>query len=125
MAKRSSRSRANEAPGAPAEPRDPAAPQAGPSRQRRSTSAGSEAAAPQAIEPQTGGGDIVASEIENPQTLARSEPAIAVESERLQASEPTEEEIRLRAYQRFLERGGMHGDDFNDWLAAERELKKL
>src|SRR5437867_38755 len=79
MAKRSSRSRANEAPGAPTEPRVPAPPQAGPSRQRRSTSAGSEAAAPQAIEPQTGGGDVVASEIENPQTITRPE------SERLQA----------------------------------------
>jgi hypothetical protein len=39
------------------------------------------------------------------------------------ASEPSEEDIRLRAYQRYLERGGGHGMDFEDWLEAERELK--
>ena len=38
-------------------------------------------------------------------------------------TEPTEEEIRQRAYQRYLERGGGHGMDFEDWLEAERELK--
>ena len=40
------------------------------------------------------------------------------------SSEPSEEDIRLRAYQRYLERGGGHGLHFDDWLAAERELKK-
>ena len=40
-------------------------------------------------------------------------------------SEPSEEEIRMRAYRRYLERGGAHGQDFDDWLAAERELKSL
>ena len=39
------------------------------------------------------------------------------------ASEPSEEDIRNRAYHRFLERGGGHGSDFEDWLEAERELK--
>jgi DUF2934 family protein len=38
-------------------------------------------------------------------------------------SEPSEEEIRMRAYRRYLERGGSHGQDFEDWLEAERELK--
>jgi len=38
---------------------------------------------------------------------------------------PTDEDIRLRAYHRYLSRGGSHGQDFNDWLEAERELKKL
>jgi len=38
-------------------------------------------------------------------------------------SEPSEEDVRNRAYQRFLERGGGHGNDFEDWLEAERELK--
>ena len=36
---------------------------------------------------------------------------------------PSEEEIRHRAYERYLERGGGHGMDFEDWLDAERELK--
>jgi DUF2934 family protein len=40
------------------------------------------------------------------------------------ASEPSEEDIRMRAYHRFLERGGGHGADFDDWLTAELELRK-
>ena len=39
------------------------------------------------------------------------------------ASSPSDEDIRLRAYHRYLERGGGHGMDFEDWLEAERELK--
>jgi hypothetical protein len=36
---------------------------------------------------------------------------------------PTEEDIRLRAYHRYLERGGVPGGDFDDWLEAEKDLK--
>jgi Protein of unknown function (DUF2934) len=35
----------------------------------------------------------------------------------------SEDDIRIRAYHRYLERGGGHGMDFDDWLEAERELK--
>jgi hypothetical protein len=28
----------------------------------------------------------------------------------------------MRAYELFLQRGAQHGQDFEDWLAAEREL---
>ncbi|HZR23182.1 MAG TPA: DUF2934 domain-containing protein [Vicinamibacterales bacterium] len=35
----------------------------------------------------------------------------------------TEEDIRERAYHRYLQRGGGHGMDFEDWLEAERELR--
>ena len=41
----------------------------------------------------------------------------------LHAVEITEDDIRTRAYHRYLERGGSHGADFDDWLQAERELK--
>ncbi len=34
------------------------------------------------------------------------------------------EQIRLRAYELFLARGGAHGDDLADWLRAERELSR-
>jgi hypothetical protein len=37
--------------------------------------------------------------------------------------EPTLDDIRRRAYERYLERGGKHGQHFDDWLEAERELK--
>ena len=40
------------------------------------------------------------------------------------SSSPSDEDIRIRAYQRYLERGGGHGMDFEDWLEAERELKR-
>ena len=39
------------------------------------------------------------------------------------SSEPSEEAIRLRAYQRYLARGGQDGMDFDDWLEAEEELR--
>jgi len=32
------------------------------------------------------------------------------------------ERVALRAYELFLARGGSDGQDFDDWLAAEREL---
>ncbi len=35
---------------------------------------------------------------------------------------PTREEIELRAYQIYLERGGVEGHEVEDWLQAEREL---
>jgi hypothetical protein len=41
----------------------------------------------------------------------------------IQGHAPTEDDIRRRAYERYLERGGHHGTDFEDWLHAEQELK--
>jgi hypothetical protein len=35
---------------------------------------------------------------------------------------PASEEIELRAYQIYVERGGADGHDVDDWLQAEREL---
>ena len=37
-------------------------------------------------------------------------------------SAPTHEEIALRAYEIYLERGGAPGDALQDWTRAEREL---
>jgi hypothetical protein len=36
---------------------------------------------------------------------------------------PSEEDVRTRAYHRYLERGAGHGQDLDDWVEAERELK--
>ena len=36
-----------------------------------------------------------------------------------------EEEIKLRAYEIYLARGGEHGHDLADWIMAEHELKAL
>jgi hypothetical protein len=38
-------------------------------------------------------------------------------------NEPTLDDIRRRAYERYLERGGGDGMAFEDWLAAERDLR--
>jgi hypothetical protein len=37
--------------------------------------------------------------------------------------DPTFEEIAEAAYQRYLRRGGQHGQDFDDWVEAERVLR--
>jgi hypothetical protein len=55
--------------------------------------------------------------------LAESMTANVMSSASSIGHNPSEEEIRERAYQRFLQRGSGHGDDFQDWLEAERELK--
>jgi len=36
---------------------------------------------------------------------------------------PSDEEIRERAYHRYLERGPHQGNEFDDWVEAERELR--
>lgn len=61
-----------------------------------------------------------AQEIEMPHYESITPDAITSES---MASEPSEEDIRLRAYHRYLERGGGHGAHFDDWVAAQDELK--
>jgi hypothetical protein len=35
---------------------------------------------------------------------------------------PSCEEIRLRAYEIYLERGSLPGNEFDHWLQAEREI---
>ena len=34
----------------------------------------------------------------------------------------THDDVARRAYELFLERGGTHGRDWDDWLSAERQL---
>jgi hypothetical protein len=38
---------------------------------------------------------------------------------------PTQDEIAVRAYEIYLERGAEQGSDVDDWLQAERELGEL
>jgi Protein of unknown function (DUF2934) len=57
----------------------------------------------------------------------RSTPEIIVQSdivEEKRKSAPTSEEIRQRAFEIHLERGGNHGSDLDDWLLAELELQE-
>ena len=40
------------------------------------------------------------------------------------SSSLTHDQIALRAYHLFLERGGVPGDQFRDWVTAERQLRE-
>jgi Protein of unknown function (DUF2934) len=37
---------------------------------------------------------------------------------------PSREQIRLRAYEIYLDRGDLPGNELDDWLQAERELER-
>ena len=37
---------------------------------------------------------------------------------------PTPQQIRERAFEIHIERGGIHGMDVDDWMQAERELQE-
>jgi hypothetical protein len=55
-----------------------------------------------------------------PKTRKSSSPP--VKKPRAVGVKPTTEEIALRAYQIYLERGGAPGNALEDWTRAEREL---
>jgi hypothetical protein len=55
-----------------------------------------------------------------PKTMKDSAPA--VRKPRNAKRQPTREEIALRAYQIYLERGSTPGNELEDWTRAEREL---
>jgi hypothetical protein len=63
---------------------------------------------------------------ERPRAQVQQSPgdAVAARAEPRSEREPSEDEIRLRAYMLYLERGGSHGSDFEDWLRAEEELRR-
>jgi Protein of unknown function (DUF2934) len=46
----------------------------------------------------------------------------ALEQMFCQAAKLQHQAIALRAYRLFLERGGAHGNDQQDWFAAKREM---
>jgi hypothetical protein len=45
-------------------------------------------------------------------------------AEQVIKDEPTPEDIRQRAFEIHIERGGIYGCDLDDWLQAERELRQ-
>jgi hypothetical protein len=49
----------------------------------------------------------------------------APKKSRKAATAPTYDEIALRAYHIYLERGATPGDPMRDWLQAERELSEV
>lgn len=51
-----------------------------------------------------------------------ADPAGQSASAERKMSRPNPEEVARRAYERYLQRGGQHGSDQDDWYAAERDL---
>jgi hypothetical protein len=56
-------------------------------------------------------------------SAARQTPEVTVSQTDLNVP-PLEEEIRRRAYEIWLERGGQDGSDVVDWLLAEEEVRR-
>ena len=52
----------------------------------------------------------------------RTQPGTAVEERERALHSTREQEIRNRAYEIYLQRGGQPGSELEDWLQAEREL---
>jgi len=53
-----------------------------------------------------------------------TQPESAVKEREVLLRSTREEEIRNRAYEIYLQRGGQSGHELEDWLQAERELTK-
>lgn len=53
-----------------------------------------------------------------------TQPESAVKEREVLLRSTREEEIRNRAYEIYLRRGGQSGHELEDWLQAERELTK-
>jgi len=57
---------------------------------------------------------------------AKTQPRTpAPATQKVETKQPTitEDAVRLRAYQYYLQRGATPGDEMSDWLRAERELR--
>ena len=53
-------------------------------------------------------------------TMESSSPV--TQKPRTANNQPTQEEIALRAYHIYLQRGAAPGNEFEDWMQAERQL---
>jgi hypothetical protein len=61
--------------------------------------------------------------VSQPEPKSEAAPALA-NSQASAAAQPSPDQIRQRAYELYVERGYVDGRDEEDWLAAERELRK-
>jgi hypothetical protein len=52
----------------------------------------------------------------------RESSSLTTEKPRIATSHAMQDQIALRAYQIYLERGGAPGYEFEDWIEAERQL---
>ena len=52
----------------------------------------------------------------------RKTRATAMDAADQSPARPTYDDVAKRAYELFVARGGTHGQDWDDWLSAERQL---
>ena len=57
-------------------------------------------------------------------STAPMQPETAAQEREELLDQTREQEIRNRAYEIYLQRGGQPGDELGDWLQAEGELTK-
>jgi hypothetical protein len=95
-----------------------------PSRARVKAPAGSPSAPGSAADAQ----GAKATEVSSSKTFVPPPPAANASHSATAAvsmsSEPSEEDIRVRAYHKFLHREGGAGSDWDDWFGAEKELRR-
>ena len=73
--------------------------------------------------PRDAGPGIDATPLAEPLDRAADMSVGAGSSDSTAAREPTFDEIAEAAYHRYLQRGGQDGQDFDDWVEAERSLR--
>ena len=125
MAKRTPRSEAEDTTttGAPTRQQAPPPSQAPSGTERRSRERSERSAADErAQETAPEASDTFAARPGAAEANAPDDRSASMSSEE-QGGEPTEEEIRYRAYLLYIERGAGDGMDFEDWVRAERELR--
>lgn len=71
----------------------------------------------------TGRGGVIEALTPGARVVTQAKLAAPATPER-RSAEPTQEEIRSRAYDIFLARHGQPGDPVADWLRAEAELRR-
>ena len=54
---------------------------------------------------------------------AAEQPSMAAHGEHTNGNSPTREDIERRAYELFIARGAIHGNDLEDWFRAEQEFR--
>lgn len=67
-------------------------------------------------------GESMEKKVKNKAAVVTGHNATDIAEDEGRKSAPTPAEVRHRAFEIYIERGGMHGCDLDDWLQAEREL---
>lgn len=62
--------------------------------------------------------------VANADSVVKGAPQPGEAGQKRSKNAPTQQQIRERAFEIHIERGGIHGMDLDDWMQAERELQE-